>query len=506
MCSANLGGQALAKIAIDPMPSERPHHIVKKSFLCTLLFLIISFSAAAKEYDVVQAVKAVPGQYLVVLDEDFPGFARRNVPQTAKDLATLHGGTIRLIMNNAASLYSVEMTAAQADSLARDPRVLFVEENGYGDLSSLRTLPSGPQGPNWPYGALWNLDRIDQTSTTYDNRYYYCEKGANVIAYMPDTGIMASHIEFSNGNRIRPGVSFGGASNSTPTAPCNGQLQDNYRGGHGTSVASVLGGKDSGVAPAVTMVPIQILQCDATFVTTEAACWGLDWIRSPANPDRLYRPALVSMSFYLWTTNANVAALESVINGLVRDGTTTDGKVWKGIPVIASANNQGRNEEERLANGTYRYLARTSPARMAYSNAANFASPGRVISVGGTQYNDQRWVCPSYSGEPCLEPGSNFGTTVDIWAPAHNIRSAHILAPNAYRTAHEWKSGTSFAAPLVAGVVARMLAKESTLTPVAVWERLRDTASLATQPIDSVTGNRRVVYRYGTQTCYPEFP
>ncbi len=157
---------------------------------------------------------------------------------------------------------------------------------------------------------------------------------------------------------------------------------------------------------------------------------------------------------------------------------------------------------------------------MAYTNAGLFISPGRVISVGGIAENDARWQCvvgaetctlePTISepnnGHGFIEGGSNYGYTVDIYVPAHNIESAHIAYSSSHRMGAENRAGTSFAAPLVSGIVARMLGVNPTLTPVQVWQQLQADATHVGFPIDSVTFNDMVAFRAGSPTCFPEYP
>ncbi len=262
------------------------------------------------------------------------------------------------------------------------------------------------------------------------------------------------------------------------------------------------------MAKNVTLVPLRVFGCGGA-TSTEWYAWALDWIRGPSNPNRDWRPALVNISLRIFDTDALVGALESVINGLVLDSPG-----WTGIPVIVSANNQ----RDRYSH--------TSPARMAYRNAdciterqpedpPCFVSPGRVISVAGIAENDARWQCNS-SEEPCnserrfdgtfVDGGSNYGYTVDIYAPAHNIESAHIAGPNSVRIGANTRAGTSFSAAFVSGIVARMLQVTPTLTPDQVWQQLQADATHVGFPIDSVTLNDMVVFRAGSPVCSPEYP
>jgi subtilisin family serine protease len=445
----------------------------------------------------------IPNQYIVILQN----VSATSAPSVAAGMASQYGGKLRLTMNNAAVAFSVEMTEPQALALTYDPRVLLVEENRRVYPSTHQTLPAD--------GKLWNLDRIDQRYSAVDPNTYlyrdfsynYCEQASDVIAYILDTGINKDHQEFlrpGGGSRVINGISFANDYYIRPgdaidygTWPCGGWT-DNYTAGHGTSVASILGGNTLGVAKGVTLVPLRVIRCDG-WATTEWLCWALDWIKTTGNPNRDHRPALVNISLRTFDTDSFVGALESVVNGIVLDSPG-----WTGIPVIVSANNQ------RSAN------SRTSPARMAYTNAAYFISPGRVISAGGTAENDARWQCVGLPAEACnsevtvdgtyVDGGSNYGFTVDIYAPAHNIESAHIACSSCVRVGAENRAGTSFAAPLVSGVVARMLEVNPALTPVQIWQQLQADATHVGFPIDSVTFNDMVVFRAGSATCFPEYP
>ncbi len=484
-----------------------------------LITLFSTLPAYGSEGKVIRAPEPVPGQYLVVLKD----VARANVPDVAVQMARGHNGKVRKIMNNTASIFSVELTDPEALRLSRHPLVLSVEEVAYVRVSGGINLPAGA-GTTPTSGVLWNLDRIDQTSPTPNLRYNYCERAAGVIAYVVDTGVLRTHSEFlrpDGTSRVKAGVCKSMDCNGwEPGDPCSTELSS-LVAGHGTAVASVLGGKNIGAAPNVSLVPIRVTSCTANgFSTTENICWGLDWIRSSANPDRNHRPALINMSVYANAIQDNtdqglvyrdpyVTAMEHVIDGLL-----TDGPGWTGIPVVVSANNNNSGNSQ------------TSPARMAYRNAPNFQSNSNVISVGGTELRvdpdgvlrDKRWVC-NVARDGACDPisnghitspvqGSNYGNTVDIWAPAHNIQSAH--SDGGFR--QTLRSGTSFAAPLVAGVAARILQVMPALSPVEVYQQLIWSSSNMLDPLNPITAidpnnwNSRVIHRAAGPVCYPEYP
>jgi serine protease len=490
-----------------------------------ILLVALAVPVLGRTGRIVRVPERVDGVYLVVLDETV--ISKAQVPDLAKALTARHGGAVRMIVNNTASIFSASLNEVQAQAIAQHPAVLHVEEVGKVYLSEVQPLP-----PPAPLNALnlWNLDRIDQWGTANSNAYQFCERGRDVIAYMADMGVMGTHQEFQRADgtsRVRRGVCFADdcVENRGDVVCPDQNLAATFN--HGTAVASILGGRTVGAAKDISIVPLRIFACggDQTVTTTERFCWALDWIRSANNPDRNYRPALVSLSAYTRANDPLLASFEHVINGLVRDDPATG---WTGITVIASANNQGRAD------------CVTSPARMAYRNAPavaspGHASPGRVISVGGTSravvngvLTDVRWQGPMYQGDPnaytescfaadgtrtLVPAGSNHGNMVDIYAPADDIESADSASANAYRTTR--KSGTSFSAPLVAGIAARILQVEPSLTPQQVWTRLQQYAQYVGTPFDTsgvdqngnpTSNNRLAIRRYSSTACTVEYP
>jgi subtilisin family serine protease len=179
--------------------------------------------------------------------------------------------------------------------------------------------------------------------------------------------------------------------------------------GHGTHVAGTLAGSTYGVAPEATIVPVRVLGCDLT--TGEAAVVaGLDWAVADhaAHPG----PAVLNASFAGMASPAVDLAVGRAIDA--------------GIVVVAAAGNDDLDACER------------SPGRV-----------GDVLTVGATDRTDAR------------AGGSNRGTCVDLFAPGQDVPSDWATSD----TATAVKSGTSSAAPHVAGLVARWLAGNPGATP-----------------------------------------
>lgn len=168
--------------------------------------------------------------------------------------------------------------------------------------------------------------------------------------------------------------------------------------GHGTHVAGTVGGKDYGVAKNVTLYPVRVFGCSGSTTTT-AILDGIEWVAKNA-----VKPAVANMSL----GGGRSEVLDNAVENLVKAG----------VIAVVAAGNSNRNACE------------FSPA----------AVPS-AITVGSTTSRDRR------------SSFSNFGRCVDIFAPGSDIRSAWWNSDSATSTI----SGTSMAAPHVAGAVALIL-------------------------------------------------
>lgn len=183
--------------------------------------------------------------------------------------------------------------------------------------------------------------------------------------------------------------------------------------GHGTHVAGTIGGSVAGVAPGATLVSVRVLGCDGSGPISQVLA-GIDWILT-----RQERPAIVNMSL-----GANAyPMLDEAVRSLL----------LAGFHVVVSAGNENTNACLR------------SPARV----------PG-AITVGASDNTDKRAVF------------SNFGSCVDLLAPGQWVSAPDWRS----QTAERMLSGTSMAAPHVAGTLALLLESRPTLTPTQLTQQL----------------------------------
>ena len=224
-----------------------------------VVLLLAAASGVVEAGPIRKHPRPIPGSYIVVLRQDAvrgPKDAFSRLPSVA-ELATemvdlSHLGTHRFIYEHALRGFAVQATPFEAEQLANDSRVAFVEEDGVMEASAVQT------------GATWGLDRVDQRSLPLNGSYQYDQAGAGVHAYIIDTGMRATHARVRRPRRQRLHRDRDGQG----TNDCNG---------HGTHVAGTIGGTTYGVAKGVTLHPVRVLDCSGSG-TTSGVIAGVDWV------------------------------------------------------------------------------------------------------------------------------------------------------------------------------------------------------------------------------------
>jgi subtilisin family serine protease len=198
--------------------------------------------------NVAPAAEPVPSQYIVTLRT--PASV---APAAANALTREHGGAVVRTYSSALSGYTARMSDAQADALSQDPNVASVEQDGYVHAAAVE--PSPPS---------WGLDRIDQRNLPLDKSYTSANDGAGVTAYIIDTGIRPTNVDFGG----RASVGFDAIGDGRNGIDCNG---------HGTHVAGTVGGQVFGVAKSVTIVAVRVLDCSGSGTYSQVIA-GIDWV------------------------------------------------------------------------------------------------------------------------------------------------------------------------------------------------------------------------------------
>jgi Subtilase family/Fibronectin type III domain/Peptidase inhibitor I9 len=192
--------------------------------------------------------------------------------------------------------------------------------------------------------------------------------------------------------------------------------------GHGTHVAGTVAGTQHGVAKRVRLFGVKVLDCQGGGTKTSVVD-GVEWVIKNAR-----KPAVINMSL----SSLKVGNTETALDKAVKKA------IGEGIVVVAAAGNQGTDACAR---------------RPAYIP--------EVITVANVQKDGKR------------RSSSNFGSCVDIFAPGTDIVSTRW--PGNANTGPD--TGTSMAAPHVAGVAAMILQAHPDYTPADVAQAIASSAT-----------------------------
>lgn len=352
----------------------------------------------------------VPDAYIVVFQNSVPD-VNAEVDRITQQLGIQ--ATFRY--QHAIKGFAATMSPAAVEAVRNNPNVAYVEQDQIAHAVATQANPT------------WGLDRIDQRNLPLSNSYTYDQTGAGLDAYILDTGIRFTHAEF--GGRAVTGfdaITIGGTA-----ADGNG---------HGTHVAGTVGGATYGVAKAIRLIAVRVLNNSGSGTFAQVIS-GVDWVTG----DHTTTPAVANMSL----TGSVSTALDDAVRASIADGVTY---------CVAAGNNA--------------------------SNASNFSPAGvpEAITVGATSISDG-WA--SFS---------NFGSVVDILAPGVSITSAWFTSDIATNTI----SGTSMATPHTAGVAALYLSANPGASPAAVSSALTSNATPGViSGVPAGTANRLLYSLFG---------
>lgn len=346
-----------------------------------------------------------------------------SVVATATNLTSAFGGNFSVTWSAALKGFRLNATEAQAIAMSDDSRVAFIVEDGAiavgsPDADPIVMTPDPGAFLNPQPRASWGLDRIGQRYLPLDDFYAYHNDGEGVNAYVIDTGILPTHWEF----RDRAFAIYDALEGEGNGVDCHG---------HGSHVAGIIGGRTFGVAKKVRVLSVRVLDCQGIGAWSDVID-GVNFVTwHRAQPAQEGTPAVANMSLGGSTNRAVEAAVRNSIRARV-------------TYVVAAGNGN-------IDAATY------SPAAVR-----------EAITVGATNRVDSR------------AEFSNYGSTLDLFAPGVGIPSAWIGGDLMVANA----SGTSMAAPHVAGVVALYLQTHRSASPAEVRSALvgTSTAGVITNP------------------------
>ncbi len=341
----------------------------------------------------------IEGDYIVVFTDD----VAEPLGKADEKLRT-HGGVLKYKYSAAVKGYAATLSVGALAALRADPDVAYIEQDGIVTADATQYMDAA--------GDPWGLDRIDQRSNTLTGSYTYTATASAVRAYIIDTGLQTDHPQF--GSRA---LSMYNAISGETSADCNG---------HGTHVGGTVGGSTYGVAKAVLLRGVKVLNC-AGSGSNSGVVAGIDWVRI-----NHVKPAVANMSLgggYSATTNTAVNNLAAA-----------------GVFIAVAAGNENQD------------ACNVSPASAA--NATTVAASTKTNAKA------------SYS---------NYGACVDLYAPGSAIKSAWI------NSGTNTISGTSMASPHVAGVGALYKATygDASYSTIRSWLTTNATANVISGNVGS---------------------
>jgi subtilisin family serine protease len=342
--------------------------------------------------------------------------SRPNAERLAKAFAERAGGRVEGIYGGrngrSFSFALVGVSEAAARLIAADPRVKYVDAVITGKFEDTQGNASNP--------APWWLDRIDQRQLPLNHQYTYNTTALDVVVHVVDSGVRGTHTQFGTRANYRVWNCVGSADcigDEDTIVPADGDCS-----GHGSRMASVIGGTTSGVAKGVWILSHRA-GCGDSYRTIDL----IEALENVYARKVLNWPNVVNLSL---TLKSAVPAVDDAVEALIENN----------MVVVTGAGNDNSN------------ACSYSPARLALSTS--------VITVAASASDDTPWWSNTFYG-------SNYGGCVSLFAPGANFVGLAVHTSNSAVTTQP-SSGTSLATAVVSGLAALYLQTHASETPAQV--------------------------------------
>jgi len=439
------------------------------------------------------------------------------------------------------------LTDEEAKNLANDPRVLSVEipvdqrddvtmvKHAFQDSNFLKT--SGVLGVNWGLKRCISPVNNFGTLTTASGQYEYALDGTGVDIVIQDSGIEPNHPEWEDANGVSRyrSIDWYAASGLVGTQNAN---HDRDWDGHGTHCAGIAAGKTYGWAKNAHIYSQKLGGLELDGATGIPIADAFDTIRlwhssKPITETGYRRPTVVNMSWGygstvegtptggllynevagtmdpwtygsgVYTSNTNLWQYAGVVSPLILGvfrriplripsvDAEIDDMITAGIHVCIAAGNDyfvnysdvgagvadHYNDEVYIDGSTYFYHRGSSPRSTSNNDCFVVGNIDSGVITGEDKIADSSTKGPMTN---ILAPGTNIISTVsninDGYTTALYPRDASYLIANL--------SGTSMAAPQIAGVCAQHLQVKPWLTPTQLFTEITNDTTNVVYDLD----------------------
>lgn len=404
-------------------------------------------------------------------------FNRQSADQKIQALSTRHSVKAKHIRNISPDVQLVSVMGSQDEiiqKLSQDENIEYISMNHRRRISI--TQPNDPAFNTFSMWGLWEpnyaqdiyawdannnlkldqdgIDEVFTASANFANAWDITTGNENIVVAVLDNGVLLNHADLVD--NLLPGYDFifdtetsldGDGRDDDPSDPGDcyqGALACESSSWHGTHVAGTIAASSNnqigvtGSSWNTSILPVRVLGYDGGYDSDIID--GIRWaagLSVPGVPDNPNPAKVINLS--LGGESACSAAWQDVINEVVSQG----------ITIVAAAGN------ENIA------VADSSPANCDH-----------VIAVTAVDFGGDRAEYANYDDRTNI---------LDIAAPGGDIigilstGDTGTFTPN-NDDAYMSISGTSMAAPHVAGAIALILDINKDLTPASIEKIIKDSA------------------------------
>ena len=403
-------------------------------------FLTEILSAPTNDFDVI--VRSVPSDK-IDKEGQAARAAERRVEKAAKSVKKQKG-----IVKDALAIVgavSAQMKGVQILKLTRDDDVDYVVKDQKLQAQFDPALDSGKAGSPGivEVGAPQAWSQLGVT-------------GRGVGVAVVDSGVYA-HPDLAG--RIVAAIDF------TSLAPTVSNVPLSDLGGHGTHVAGLIAGDGTrsaglytGVAPNANIIDVRVIDANGSS-NVSIILRGLQWVLANRTT---YNIKVVNMSLGATPTGSYKSDLMATAAEILN---------FAGVNVVVSAGNTGPLAGTITTPATDPYvitvgaLDDNATPLLADDLMATFSARGRTLF---DKIAKPDLVAPGRKMVSLRSPGSE----LDTLFPDRQVTVLGSASSDYYRL-----SGTSMAAPVVAGTIALMYERNPNLTPAQVKKRLKSTVT-----------------------------